>query len=40
MENVIDKSKRRFWYDPKWKKLDMSSEWDYYSGMPNPKVYI
>jgi endonuclease VIII-like 1 len=39
MAQVVDKTKRRFWYDPKWNKLDMDSEWDYYSGLPNPKAY-
>ena len=39
MAQLIDKTKRRFWYDPKWKVLDMNQEWDYYSGMPNPKAY-
>lgn len=39
MTQVVDKTGRRFWYDPKWDKLDMNSEWDYYSGLPNPKAY-
>lgn len=39
MAQVVDKTGRRFWYDPKWKKLDMSSDWDYYSGLPNPNAY-
>lgn len=39
MAQVVDKTGRRFWYDPKWDTLDMNSEWDYYSGLPNPKAY-
>jgi formamidopyrimidine-DNA glycosylase len=39
MGQVVDKTKRRFWYDPKWIKLDMNKHWDYYSGLPNPSAY-
>lgn len=39
MSQLVDKTGRRFWYDPKWDNLDMGSEWDYYSGLPNPKAY-
>ena len=39
MSQVVDKTGRRFWYHPKWDNLDMNSEWDYYSGLPNPKAY-
>jgi len=39
MAQVVDKTGRRFWYDPKWDTIDMNSEWDYYSGLPNPKAY-
>lgn len=39
MNQHIDSTGRRFWYDPCWDKLDLDSEWDYYSGLPNPKAY-
>lgn len=39
MSQVVDKTGRRFWYDPKWNNLDMEQEWDHYSGLPNPKAY-
>lgn len=39
MSQLVDKTGRRFWYDPKWNQLDMESEWDHYSGLPNPKAY-
>ena len=39
MKERIDSSGRRFWYEPKWDVLDLDSEWDYYSGLPNPKAY-
>lgn len=39
MNQRIDSNGRRFWYDPKWDLLDLESEWDYYSGLPNPKAY-
>lgn len=39
MSKVKDKSGRTFWYDPKWDKLDMETEWDHYSGLPNPNAY-
>lgn len=39
MDQRIDSNGRRFWYDPKWDLLDLESEWDYYSGLPNPKAY-
>lgn len=39
MSKVKDRSGRTFWYDPVWDQLDMETEWDYYSGLPNPKVY-
>jgi len=40
MSQVVDKTGRRFWYDSKWDRLDMDSQWDYYSGLPNPNAYI
>lgn len=39
MSTIKDKSGRTFWYDPKWDVLDVETEWDYYSGLPNPKAY-
>lgn len=39
MSKVKDRNGRTFWYDPKWDQLDMETEWDYYSGLPNPKAY-
>jgi len=39
MSHIVDKTNRRFWYDPKWNIIDMEDEWDYYSGLPNPKAY-
>lgn len=35
-----DRNGRRFWYDPKWDRIpNMETEWDYYSGLPNPNAY-
>ena len=39
MSKVKDKNGRMFWYDPKWDGLDPNTEWDHYSGLPNPKAY-
>lgn len=39
MSQRIDSTGRRFWYDPHWDKLELDSEWDHYSGLPNPKAY-
>ena len=39
MSQIVDKTGRRFWYHPKWDTIDMNSEWDHYSGLPNPKAY-
>jgi endonuclease VIII-like 1 len=39
MSQIVDKTGRRFWYDPKWDNLDMETEWDHYSGLPNLKLY-
>lgn len=39
MAQTIDSTGRRFWYDPSWDKLDLETEWDHYSDLPNPKAY-
>lgn len=39
MSKIKDKTGRTFWYDPKWDGIDLNTEWDYYSGLPNPKAY-
>lgn len=39
MSQVVDKTGRRFWYDPIWDGIDINTEWDHYSGLPNPNAY-
>jgi endonuclease VIII-like 1 len=39
MSQLVDKTGRRFWYHPKWNQIDMQTEWDHYSNLPNPKAY-
>lgn len=39
MSHLVDKTGRRFWYDPIWDVIDPETEWDHYSGLPNPKAY-
>lgn len=44
MSYLNDHNGRRFWYDPKWdnvvKELNLETEWDHYSSLPNPNAYI
>lgn len=42
MNTLIDRNGRRFWYSSKWddeKELDMETQWDHYSDLPNPRAY-
>lgn len=39
MKSKVDSNGRRFWYDPKWDRLNPDTEWDHYSGLPNPMAY-